>query len=142
MWLILRRNFFFYYICRIFLVWTTQLLLPIQLFLWILNFAKLLRKMNFMSIPVVLSEIVIFSRKREVFSKFPRKCFKTIKKLSLAICGTFRGEKQILLIFIPFYLFDQKKLFIPNSNFPQDLLLFKIVQQNKLSENFWAAYWD
>ena len=30
---------------------------------------------------------------------------------SLAVCGSLCGEKQFLLIFIPIYLFDQKKLF-------------------------------
>ena len=30
---------------------------------------------------------------------------------SLVVCGSLCGEKQFLLIFIPFYWFDQKQLF-------------------------------
>ena len=33
---------------------------------------------------------------------------------SLAVCGSFCGEKQFLLIFIPFYWFDQKQLYKQN----------------------------
>ena len=33
------------------------------------------------------------------------------QKESLAECGSLFGEKQFLLIFIPFYWFDQKQLF-------------------------------
>ena len=36
---------------------------------------------------------------------------KTTEMPSLAVCGSLCGEKQFLLIFIPFYWFDQKKLF-------------------------------
>ena len=52
-----------------------------------------------------------FLLKREVFSKFPRKLFKTTGKHTLAVCASFCGEKLFLLIFVPFYWFDQKKLF-------------------------------
>ena len=30
---------------------------------------------------------------------------------SLAVCGSVFGEKKFLLIFVPFYWFDQKQLF-------------------------------
>ena len=49
--------------------------------------------------------------KKEFFSEFPKKGFKTTEKHSLAVCGSLRGEKQFLLIFFPFYWFDQKQLF-------------------------------
>ena len=35
------------------------------------------------------------------------KCFKTTERYSLAVCGSLCGEKQFLLIFIPFYRFVQ-----------------------------------
>ncbi len=42
---------------------------------------------------------------------FSKKFFKTTERHNLAVCGSFFGEKQFLLIFIPFYWFDQKQLF-------------------------------
>ena len=56
-------------------------------------------------------EIVPFMSKRKVLYEFPQKYFKTTEGHSLAVCGSLCGEKQFLLIFIPFYWFDQKQLF-------------------------------
>ena len=39
------------------------------------------------------------------------KMLKNNRKASLAVCGSLCGENFFLLIFIPFYWFDQKKLF-------------------------------
>ena len=39
-----------------------------------------------------------------------------------------------------FYCFEQKVFFTTNPNFPHDLLLFKIVEKNKLSEYFYAPF--
>ena len=49
--------------------------------------------------------------KIKVLSDFSQKCFKITEKHSLAVCGSLWGEKQFLLIFHPFYWFDQKQLF-------------------------------
>ena len=113
----------------------------IQIFLWLFSFSNLLRKVIFLSISELLSSIVIFWLKREVFRKLPRKCFKTKEKHSLVVCGTFCREKQFLLIFVPFCCFDQKGLFTANPNFPLDLLLFKLVEK-KTSDYFWTFFWD
>ena len=87
-------------------------LLQIQIFLWLFSFSNLLRKVYILCISEHLSVIVIFlNKKREVFSKFPPKCYKTTGKHTLAVCGPFCREKRSLLIFVPFYWFDQKKLF-------------------------------
>ena len=51
----------------------------------------------------------------------------TTEKHSLAVCGSFRGEKQFLLIFVAFYWFDQKQFFTTNPNFPQDMPHYKLV---------------
>ena len=71
----------------------------------------MVRKTNFLSISVLVSEIVILCLKGKVLYEFSQKCFKTTERHSLAVCGSLCGEKQFLLIFIPFYLFDQKQLF-------------------------------
>ena len=64
------------------------------------------KKPNFLSISVVLSEIVSFLLKWEVLCEFPQKCFKTTERDRLAIFGSLCGEKLFLLIVIPFYWFD------------------------------------
>ncbi len=56
-------------------------------------------------------EIVPFMSKIKVLHEFPQKPFKTTERHSLALCGSLCGEKRFLLIFIPFYWFDQKPLF-------------------------------
>ena len=71
----------------------------------------MVRKTNFLSILVLVSEIVTFMSKRKVLYEFPQKCFKTTERHSLAVCGSIWGEKHFLLIFVPFYWFDQKELF-------------------------------
>ena len=80
----------------------------IQIFLRICPFSNLLRKTNFLSISVLLSEIVNFWTKKRSFQWISPKMFKTTGKHSLAVCGSFWGEKQFLLIFVPFYCFEQK----------------------------------
>ena len=79
----------------------------------------MLSETNFLSILVLLSEIVTFWTKKEVLCEFPRKSFKTTEKHSLAVCGSVWGEKHIFLIFVPFYWFDQKELFKYIQIFPR-----------------------
>ena len=52
-----------------------------------------------------------FDLKEKFSVSFPKKFFKTTEKLSLAVSDSIWGEKQFLLILIPFYRFDQKRLF-------------------------------
>ena len=42
---------------------------------------------------------------------FQKTYFKTTERHTLTVCGLFWGEKQFLLIFIPFSWFAQKQLF-------------------------------
>ena len=135
------KNIFLLYLSPFTGLIKKQLFKQIQIFLRICPFSNLLRKTNFLSISVLLSEIVLFWLKGEVFSEFPQKCFKTTEKKSLAVCGSFWGEKHFF-IFIQFYCFEQKGLFTTNPNFPLDLLLFKLVEKNKVSDYFWASFRD
>ena len=80
--------------------------------------------------------------KRKILYEFLPKCFKTTERLSLAVCGSLCWEKQFLLIFIPFYLLDQKKLFKKIQIFFQDLPLSKYGKEKKISEYFSAPFWD
>ena len=70
----------------------------------------MVRKTNFLSTSVLVSEIATFMSKKKVLDEFPTKCFKTIERHCLAVCGIFCGEKQFLLVFIPFYWLDKKKI--------------------------------
>ena len=86
--------------------------------------------------------IVISWLKTEFFCQFQQKCLKTTEMHSLALCGSLCEEKQFLFIFVQFYSFEQKWLFTTNPNLTLDLLLFKLVEKNKLSDYFWASFWD
>ena len=85
-----------------------QLLKQIQIFFRICAFSNLLRKTNFQSISVLLLEIVNFWTKREFFSEFPPKCFKTTEKYILAVCGSFWGEKHFCLYLPSFTALNRK----------------------------------
>ena len=106
-----------------------KLFKQIQIFLRICHLSNLLRKTNFVSIFVLLSEIVIFGLKREFFNELARKCFKPTENHNLAVFGSFCWEKSFLFIFVPFYCFGQKGLFTTNPNFPLDLQLFNLVEK-------------
>ena len=88
-----------------------QLYKQIQIYFCICPFSNMLRKKNFQCISVLVSEVSLFWLKRKVHCDFSQKCFKITEKHSLAVYGSYWGEKQFLLIFVPFYWFDQKQLF-------------------------------
>ena len=70
----------------------------------------MLRKTNFLSISVLLSVIATFLTKKRSSREFPGKFLKKKEKHSLAVCGSFWGEK-LFFLFDTFYWFDQKDLF-------------------------------
>ena len=72
----------------------------------------MVRKTNFLSFSVLVSEIVIFMSKKKSSLLISSKILQNHTKYSFAVCGLLCGEKQFLLIFIVFYWFDQKKLLI------------------------------
>ena len=111
MWLTLWRKIFFVNIYLLLLVWSKQFFKQIQIFFRICSFSNMVRKTNFLSISVIFFESVTFVSKKKVLYEFPQKCFKTTERHCLAVCGSVCGEKQFLLLFIPFFWFDQKKLF-------------------------------
>ncbi len=62
---------------------------------------------------------------REIFSQYPRKCFKTSEKLNLAVCGSFCGGKTFSLKFVLFHWFDQKKFVSIKSKFSSGFAPFQ-----------------
>ena len=68
---------YFVNICPNFLVWKMQLFSPNSNFPLDFTFSNLMRKTNILSVTALLSEVLLFWLKREFFSEFPRKCFKT-----------------------------------------------------------------
>ena len=89
-----------------------KLLKQIQIFLRICPFSNMLRKTNFLSISVLVSEIVSLCLKRKVLYEFLQKCFKTTERHSLSSMWLTLRRKTFLLTFILFYWFDQKQLLI------------------------------
>ena len=69
-----------------------------------------LRKNNFLSNSLPLSEITPSWPKRDFLSQFQRKCFKTPEKHSLAVVGSIWGRRRFLVIFVHLHRFDQKYL--------------------------------
>ena len=120
MWLNLRRKRFLLIFVHFYWFGQKKLFKQIQIFLRICFFSNLLRKTNFLSILVLLSEIVTFWLKREVFIELAWKCFKTTESIVWRFVAHFE-EKQFLLIFVLFYCFEQIGLFTTNPNFPLDL---------------------
>ena len=105
------KNFFWLIFSPFYWFDQKHLFKQVQIFFRICPFSNMLRKSNSLSISVLFSEIGSFGHKREVLCEFSQICLKTTEKHSLPECGPLWGEKQFLLIFLPFYLFDQKKLF-------------------------------
>ena len=58
---------------------------------------------------MLVSKIVTFMSKKKSSLWISQKSFKTTERHSLAVCGSLCGEKEFLLIFIPFHLFNQKQ---------------------------------
>ena len=71
----------------------------------------MVRKTNFLSISVLVSEIDSFMTKKKVLYEFLQKYIKTTERHSLAVYGSLCGEKKFLLISILYYWFVQKQLF-------------------------------
>ena len=69
------------------------------------------------------------------------KMLQTTERHSLAVCGSLCGEKQFLLIFIPFYWCDKKPLF-KQIQILLRICLFKHGKKNKLYEYFSVRFWD
>ena len=82
-----------------------------------------------------------FFVKRKVLYEFPPKHFKTTEWHGLAVYSSLTGEKQFLLIFNPFYWFDQKKS-LNNSKISSGFAPLKQAKKNKLSKYFSARFWD
>ena len=61
----------------------------------------MVRKTNFLSILVLISEIINFMSERKVLYEFPQKCFKTTERHGLQICRSLYGEKHLCLYLSP-----------------------------------------
>ena len=108
MWLIVWRKSFFLNIYPILLVWLKQFFKKIQIFLRICPFQIWWEKQTLWVFQCLFLRYSLLCLKRKVLYEFPQKCFKTTQRPSLSVCGSLFGEKMFLLIFIPFYWFDQK----------------------------------
>ena len=73
--------------------------------------SNMVRKTNFLSISVLVSEIDSFMTKKKSSLWISPKILQNNRRHSLAMCGSLFGEKQFLLIFILYYCFFQNHLF-------------------------------
>ena len=94
----------------------------------------MVRKTNFLSFSVLVSEIVTFMSKKKSSLWISKKMHLNHIKSSLSVCGSLFGEKKFLLIFIPFYWFDQKKLFKQIQIFLRICPISNMVRKT----NFWV----
>ena len=76
----------------------------------------------------------------KVLCEFSRKCLKTTEKHSLAVRGSLFGEKQFLLILVPFYWFGQKQLFKQIQIFLRIFPFSNMLRKTNLSEYFSASF--
>ena len=128
--LTLWRKTVFLNIFLLLLVWSKTVVLtnpnfPQDLPLW-----NMVRKTDFLSISVLISEVVTFMSKKKVLYEFLQKFFKTTERHSLPVCGSLFVEKHFLLIFNPFYWFDQKNC-LNKSKFYSGFSPFKHGKKNK-----------
>ena len=86
----------------------------IQIYLRILLHFKIVEKSNLSGYFWASFWDITFWSKKRSFLRFNQK---TIEKHSFAVGSTFWGEKKFLLIFVPFYWFDQKKGISTKSKF-------------------------
>ena len=90
---------------------------------------------------VLISERSLLCLKRKFLYEFPKKFSKTTQRLILTVCGSLLWEKQFLLIFVPFYWFDQKQLFKQIQIFLR-ICPFKHGKKNQVCDYFSARLWD
>ena len=103
---------------------------------------KYVKKKNFSVYFCALFWGIHFLANEEIFSvNFPEKFFKTIEKHSLALRGSFWGQIQVLLIFLPFTWFEQKKLFKQIQIFVWIYPFQTFFKKKKNSEYFSVPFW-
>ena len=142
MWLNLRRKTFLFIFGQFYCFEQKGLFTTNPNFLLDLLLFKLVEKNKLSEYFRASFSDIFFGLKRVVFSEIAQKFIKTTGKHCLAVCGSFWGEKQFLLIFVPFYCFVQKGLFTTNQNFPLDFPLLELVEKNKLSKYYSASFWE
>ena len=88
-----------------------KLFKQIQILLWISPFSNLLRNTNFLSIFVLLSELVTFGTKKRSFQWISPKMLQTNRKGYYRCIWLIFRTKTIFVIFVLFYWLVKKKLF-------------------------------
>ena len=107
-----RITFFFLRFIPFYWIEQKNLFKQILIFLSIFPFSNMVRKTNFLSISVLVSEIATFmSKKKSSLWISPQMLKKTKERYSSAVCGSLCIEKHFLLMFILYYWFVQKQWF-------------------------------
>ena len=112
MWLTLWRKTVFVNIYHLLQICSKKLFKQIQIFLRICPFSNMVRKINILSISVLVSEIVNFMFKKKTSLWISPKMLQNNRKAPFSsIWLTLWRKKQFLLVFIHIYWFFQKQLF-------------------------------
>ena len=114
-----------------------QLKYAFQIFFRIYLFLNL-RKTNFLSISVLLSEIVTLLTKKRSFQWISPKMLQITEKLSLAVCGSFWGEKQFL--YLTHFTALYKTVVYKKSKFSSGFVLFQTCWEKKNFEVFLSFF--
>ena len=93
----------------------------------------MVRKTKFLIISVLVSAIITFMSKKKSSLLISPKMLQ--KRPSLAVCGSVCGEKKFLLLFSPFYWFNQKNYLNKSKNL-SGFASFKHGKKNKTAEYF------
>ena len=102
----------------------------------------MVRKTNFLSISVLVSEIVTFMSKKKSSLWISQKMHLYHIKSSLSVCGSLFGEKKFLLTFIPFYWFEQKHLFKQIKIFLRICPISNMVRKTNFLSISVLVFWD
>ena len=102
MWLTFWRKTVFVNNYPLLQVWSKKNSLKNPNFPQDLPLSNMIRKTNFLSISVILSEIANFMSKKKCSLTISPKMLQKTERHGLEVCGSLCGEKQFLLIFYPY----------------------------------------
>ena len=142
MWLNLGRKTVFVNINPLLLVWSKKLFNQTQIFLRICPLSNMVRKTNFLSFSVLVSEIVNFLTKKRSSPWISPKILQNNRKAEFSCMWLNLGRKTVFVNIYPLLMVWSITFVLTNPNFTQDFTLFKHGKNNKLSEYFSARFCD
>ena len=113
-----------------------------QIFLRICPLSYMVRKTNFLSFSVLVSDIVNFLTKKRSSPWISPKILQNNRKAEFSCMWLNLGRKTVFVNIYPLLMVWSITFVLTNPNFTQDFTLFKHGKNNKLSEYFSARFCD